>query len=254
MFLIGAAATLLLASCKSSPKAEERVCNIYGGLQDSVEAILQRHLSEYDAMDGVAIVMETNSGRIRAMVGLECREGSSYVRADSLAGIGRSSALMRTISMLAALNSAKAKQDTNEKTPMQLITLYNAIANNGKMVAPLLYDSLRQTNEGAKVSSPQMASSVNIKDIQKMQEENVTNGLGKRAHSDLFAVAGKDGTTYNKDSTLTADFCGYFPAKNTVYTVLVSVHRKEIPASGGGMAGAIFKEIAEFLYHHKDSY
>ena len=43
--MIGAAATLLLASCKSSPKAEERVCNIYGGLQDSVEAILQRHLS-----------------------------------------------------------------------------------------------------------------------------------------------------------------------------------------------------------------
>ena len=72
MFMIGAAAMLLLASCKSSPKVEERVCNIYGGLQDNVEAILQRHLSEYDAMDGVVIVMETNSGRIRGMVGLEC--------------------------------------------------------------------------------------------------------------------------------------------------------------------------------------
>ena len=67
-------------------------------------------------------------------------------------------------------------------------------------------------------------------------------------------MAGKDGTTYNKDSTLTADFCGYFPAKNPVYTVLVSVQRKEIPASGSGMAGVIFKEIAEFLYHNKDSY
>lgn len=254
MFMIGTAAMLLLASCKSSPKVEERVCNIYGGLQDNVEAILQRHLSEYDAMDGVVIVMETNSGRIRGMVGLECKDDSSYVRADSLADVRRSSALVQTVSMLAALNSGKVKQDTNEKTPMQLITLYNAIANNGKMVAPQLYDSLRQTNEEAKVSSPQMASSVNIKDIQKMLEENVTNGQGKKAQSDLFAVAGKDGTTYNKDSTLTADFCGYFPARNPVYTVLVSVHRKEIPASGGGMAGAIFKEIAEFLYHNKDSY
>ena len=93
MFMIGAAAMLVLASCKSSPKAEERVCNIYGGLQDSIEAILQRHLLEYDAMDGVAIVMETNSGRIRAMVGLECKEGSSYVRADSLAEVRHSSGL-----------------------------------------------------------------------------------------------------------------------------------------------------------------
>lgn len=45
--MIGAAAMLILASCKSSPKAKERVCNVYDGLQDSVEAILQKHLAEY---------------------------------------------------------------------------------------------------------------------------------------------------------------------------------------------------------------
>ena len=350
MFMIGAAATLLLASCKSSPKAEERVCNIYGGLQDSVVAILQKHLSKYDAMDGVAIVMETNSGRIRAMVGLECREGSSYVRADSLAGIGRSSALMRTISMLAALNSGmvtpNTKVDTEEgvyvcgkdtifdhnwrrggygeltlcqvlalgsnvgtvkavdkafadkkqffdnvkkmsfglpremeglkidscsqnvadlpwyyfalgnkeTAPIQMLTFYNAIANNGKMVAPLLYELLRPIDEDPQVLNPQIASPSSITAIREMLEENITKGLGKRAMSDLFPIEGVTGTIYNKDSTLTADFCGYFPMKNTVYTVLVSVHRKERPASGGVMAGTIFKEIAEFLYHHKDIY
>lgn len=103
---------LLVASCKSSPKAEERVCNIYDGLQDSVEAILQRHLAEYDAMEGLVLVMETYSGRIRAMVGLECKDDSSYVRADSLAGVGRSSALKRTSSMLAALTTGKVNPST----------------------------------------------------------------------------------------------------------------------------------------------
>lgn len=350
MFMIGTAAMLLLASCKSSPKAKERVCNVYGELQDSVEAILQRHLPEYDAMDGVAIVMETSSGRIRAMVGLECREGSSYVRADSLAGTRRSSALMRTISMLAALNSGKVMPDTKvdteegvyvcgkdtifdhnwrrggyggltlrqafalgsnvgtvkavdkafadkkqfidnvkkmsfglpmemeglkidscsqnvadipwygvalgniETSPMQMLTFYNTIANNGKMVAPLLYESLRPIDEGPQVLNPQIASPSSITNIRELLEENITKGLGKRAMSDLFAIEGATGTIYNKDSTLTADFCGYFPTKNSVYTVFVSVHRKERPASGGVMAGTIFKEIAEFLYRHKDSY
>ena len=108
--MIGAAA-LMLASCKYSPKAEERMCNVSGELQDSVETILQKHLLEYDAMDGVVIVMETKSGRIRAMVGLENKGDGTYVRADSLAGVGRSSALMSTVSMLAALNTGKVKPD-----------------------------------------------------------------------------------------------------------------------------------------------
>ena len=69
---------LALASCKSSPKSEERVSNINNVLQDSVEAILERHLVEYGAMDGVAIVMETESGKIRAMVGLEAKGDSTY--------------------------------------------------------------------------------------------------------------------------------------------------------------------------------
>ena len=57
-----------------------------------------------------------------------------------------------------------------------------------------------------------------------------------------------------QDGTLTADFCGYFPANNPQYTILVSVHRKEIPASGGRMSAPIFKEIAEFIYDSMNRY
>jgi len=51
------------------------VSNINNVLQDSVEAILEKHLVEYGAMDGVAIVMEMESGKIRTMVGLEAKGG-----------------------------------------------------------------------------------------------------------------------------------------------------------------------------------
>ena len=76
--LVLAIVLLALASCKSSPKSEESVSNINNVLQDSVEAILEKHLVEYDAMDGVAIVMETESGKIRARVGLEAKGDSTY--------------------------------------------------------------------------------------------------------------------------------------------------------------------------------
>lgn len=70
--------SLALASCKSSSKSEESVSNINNALQDSVEAILEKHLVEYGAMDGVAIVMEMESGKIRTMVGLEAK-GEFYL-------------------------------------------------------------------------------------------------------------------------------------------------------------------------------
>lgn len=109
--LVLAIVLLAFANCKSSSKSEESVSNINNVLQDSVEAILEKHLVEYGAMDGEAIIMETESGKIRAMVGLEAKDDSAYVRADSLAASKHSSALMRTVSVLAALNTDKVKPD-----------------------------------------------------------------------------------------------------------------------------------------------
>lgn len=94
--LMFAIVLVFLASCKSSLKAEETKSNIDGVLQDSVEAILEKRLVEYGAMDGVAIVMETESGKIRSLVGLKAKGDSVYERAASLAANKHSSALMRT--------------------------------------------------------------------------------------------------------------------------------------------------------------
>lgn len=312
-------AFLIFASCKSSPKPEEAGNNIDGLLQDSVEAILERCLVEYDAMDGVAIVMETESGKIRAKVGLEAKDDSAYARADSLAVSKHSSALMRTVSVLAALNTGKVKPDDMFDSGVGIfvydddtiydhnwrkggygeLTLRQALAYSSDVAITRAVDeafpdkkdflaSVRKMSfgqslevEGLKVDSclqdsempwcyyamgfqeitplqmlafynaiankDSIASPSSIADIRGMLEDVVSKGLAKRAMSDKIKVAGMNGTIRNEDSTLTADFCGYFPADKPKYTILVSVHRKEVPAAGGRMAGSIFKEIAEMV-------
>lgn len=323
--LVLAIALLALASCMSSPKSGESVSNINNALQDSVEAILEKHLVEYDAMDGVAIVMETETGKIRAMVGLEAKEDSAYARADSLAASKHSSALMRTVSVLAALNTGKVKPDEMFDSGVGIfvydndtiydhnwrkggygeLTLRQALAYSSDIaitravdeafpdkkdflasvrkmsfgqsleVEGLKMDSCLQDSEmpwcyyamgfqeitplqmlafyNAIANKDSIASPSSIADIRGMLEGVVSKGLAKCAMSDKVKVAGMNGTIRNEDSTLTADFCGYFPADKPKYTILVSVHRKEVPAAGGRMAGAIFREIAEFIDRCKDT-
>lgn len=323
--LVLAIALLALASCNSSPKSEERVSNINNALQDSVEAILEKHLVEFDAMDGVAIVMETETGKIRAMVGLEAKDDSAYARVDSLAASKHSSALMRTVSVLAALNTGKVKPDDMFDSGVGIfvydndtiydhnwrkggygeLTLRQALAYSSDVAITRAVDeafpdkkdflaSVRKMSfgqslevEGLKVDScvqdsempwcyyamgfqeitplqmlafynaiankDSIASPSSITDIRGMLEGVVSKGLAKRAMSDKVKVAGMNGTIRNEDSTLTADFCGYFPANKPKYTILVSVHRKEVPAAGGRMAGTIFREIAEFIGRCKDT-
>ncbi len=316
---------LALASCKSSLKSGENVSNINNVLQDSVEIILEKHLVEYGAMGGVAIIMETESGKIRAMVGLEAKDDSAYARADSLAASKHSSALMRTVSVLAALNTGKVKPDDMFDSGVGIfvydndtiydhnwrkggygeLTLRQALAYSSDVAITRAVDeafpdkkdflaSVRKMSfgqslevEGLKVDScvqdsempwcyyamgfqkitplqmlafynaiankDSIASPSSITDIRGMLEGVVSKGLAKRAMSDKVKVAGMNGTIRNEDSTLIADFCGYFPADKPKYTILVSVHRKEVPAAGGRMAGTIFREIAEFIDRCKDT-
>lgn len=317
--------SLALASCMSSPKSGESVSNIHNVLQDSVEAILEKHLVEYGAMDGVAIIMEAESGKIRAMVGLEAKDDSAYARADSLAASKHSSALMRTVSVLAALNTGKVKPDDMFDSGVGIfvygndtiydhnwrkggygeLTLRQALAYSSDIAITRAVDeafpdkkdflaSVRKMSfghslevEGLKVDSclqdsempwcyyamgfqkitplqmlafynaiankDSIASLSSIADIRGMLEGVVSKGLAKRAMSDKVKVAGMNGTIRNEDNTLTADFCGYFPVDKPKYTILVSVHRKELPAAGGRMAGTIFREIAEFIDRCKDT-
>lgn len=136
--------------------------------------------------------------------------------------------------------------------PIQMLTFYNAIANNGKMVKPTL-----KTGE-IEIINPQIASPQNIQNMQTVLRHVVSQGLGRKAGSSILPVAGKTGTSlieeydyYNEVGTPLANyqlaFCGYFPADEPKYSIIVSMNKLGLPASGGGMAGVVFHNIVEWM-------
>jgi len=138
-------------------------------------------------------------------------------------------------------------------TPIQMLTFYNAIANNGKMVKPTL-----KTGE-IEIINPQIASKDNIKKMQVILEHVVSQGLGRKAGTPILKVAGKTGTsqvgeydfgedTYVNEYQLA--FCGYFPADAPKYSIIVSMNKLGLPASGGGMAGVVFHDIMNWIITH----
>lgn len=138
-------------------------------------------------------------------------------------------------------------------TPVQMLTFYNAIANNGKMVKPTL-----QTGE-IEIINPQIASKANIDSMQVALEHVISQGLGRKAGTPYLRVAGKTGTCivgeyeYGGDSyadEFQVAFCGYFPADAPRYSMIVSMNKLGLPASGGGMAGAVFHDIVEWMISH----
>jgi len=72
--------------------------------------------------------------------------------------------------------------------------------------------------------------------------------LGNKANSNKAEVAGKNGAIPIGENSYNVDFCGYFPVDSPQYTVIVSLQKEGLPASGGGMAAPIFKEIAEYIF------
>ena len=138
-------------------------------------------------------------------------------------------------------------------TPIQMLTFYNAIANDGKMVKPTL-----KTGE-IEIINPQIAFKDNIKRMQTVLDHVVSQGLGKKAGTDIIRVAGKTGTAQIKEydygegvyvSEYHLVFCGYFPAEKPKYSMIVSMNKLGLPASGGGMAGALFHNIMEWMITH----
>jgi len=134
-------------------------------------------------------------------------------------------------------------------TPIQMLTFYNAIANNGKMVKPTLVPGTTE------VINEQIAKKENVALMQQTLEHVVSQGLGRKAGSTNFKVAGKTGTSqvneyYDGDNTVSeyqVAFCGFFPADAPKYSMIVSMNKLGLPASGGGMAGTLFHDISEYL-------
>ena len=100
----------------------------------------------------------------------------------------------------------------------------------------------------------QLASKENIAIIQQLLVQKVKDGLAHRAYSDKVSIAGEQGTAIvKKDRNNTIyclQFCGYYPSDNPQYSIIVSLNKRGLPASGS-VAGEIAKQIVELLFRTK---
>ena len=333
----------IFTSCQCRQQVTLPISTIDSTLQVNATAILESKLSEINAQSGQVIIMEVQTGQIKALVGLTRKDSTNYQSCENFS-VWQSTGLMHPISLLAALETGKVKLSdkvdtgngiyqihgrelkdhnwhrggygeltiqeglaassniaiykTMEKafgdnpqtffdllanmsygkpdsingiaslqpykiteknitwncigyeqliSPIQVLTFYNAIANNGKMIQPQLY------KDSVVVINPQIASRASIDSLKKALVFNITDGLGQPAKSDKVVVAGIQGTSSlstNEDSTkdmYAVEFCGYFPTDNPKYSIIVSINKAGLPASGGLMAGDVFKKIVDYI-------
>ena len=146
--------------------------------------------------------------------------------------------------------------------PLNLLTFYNAIANNGVSIRPKFVKAAVKDGEIVKeypteVINPKICSDKTLAQIREILQKVVGEGLAKPAGSKQFHVSGKTGTAqisqgaagYKAGVTnYLVSFCGYFPSEAPKYSMIVSIQKPGPTASGGLMAGSVFSKIAERVY------
>lgn len=149
-------------------------------------------------------------------------------------------------------------------TPMQTLTFYNAIANDGEMVKPRLIKEVREGNRvvkrfGKEVINPSICSQRTVDMVRELMKEVVEKkyGTGHGLYSKNFSMAGKTGTTQknyvDKDPDKLAyisSFAGYFPADDPKYSCIVVIHEpdKKIGIYGADVSGPVFKSMAQKIH------
>jgi cell division protein FtsI (penicillin-binding protein 3) len=148
-------------------------------------------------------------------------------------------------------------------TPLQMLAFYNSVANNGKMIAPILVKEIRRLGNTveqfqARVINEKVCSDATLGKMRSLLEGVVTEGTAKNViKNSLYTVAGKTGTAqiangasgYGVKKTYQASFCGYFPANQPKYAMIVVINH---PTAGSYLAalvaGPVFREIADRVY------
>jgi cell division protein FtsI (penicillin-binding protein 3) len=148
-------------------------------------------------------------------------------------------------------------------SPLHTLTLYNAIANDGKMMKPYLVNSIQSDGIILQQFEPTVIDkSICKPEVAKAARESmemvVTEGTGRPAFKNMpFAVAGKTGTAHVADGNIKyghgvyqASFVGYFPANNPQYSCIVVIRTRPHAAMhyGGQLGAPVFREVATKLY------
>lgn len=149
-----------------------------------------------------------------------------------------------------------------ELTPLQLLTFYNAVANDGRMMKPMFVREIRQGGNVIKsfepeTINPSIASKETIRKARTMLEGVVLRGTAAALKNPVYTVGGKTGTAqiakpgvgFNKED-YQASFIGYFPTDQPRYTCIVVVYNPRIKGKyyGGLVAAPVFSDIADKVY------
>ena len=149
-------------------------------------------------------------------------------------------------------------------TPLQTLTFYNAVANDGEMLKPRFLRQVKELDREIEsfekvVRVKKIASDATIKKAQKLLENVVEHGTGKGMYSKYFSMAGKTGTArtdysnfekWKKDKKYVSSFAGYFPVENPKYSCIVVIHKPSIKVGfyGADVTGPVFKRIAQKIF------
>jgi cell division protein FtsI (penicillin-binding protein 3) len=148
-------------------------------------------------------------------------------------------------------------------TPLQTLTFYNAVANNGEMVRPQLVSEIKEWNKTIKkfdkqIINPRICSEETILKLKDVLLNVVKRGTGSKLYSKNFSMAGKTGTAQvnyasngGRDKYYASSFVGYFPAEKPKYSCIVVVHKPNTSNNnyfGADVAGPVFKRIAQKIF------
>jgi cell division protein FtsI (penicillin-binding protein 3) len=147
-------------------------------------------------------------------------------------------------------------------SPMRTCMIYNAVANNGKMMKPYLVSAIREYGKDVVQIKPTVveeaiADSVTIAQLRACAEEVVLSGTAKTYKSPFYSMAGKTGTaqvadkgTTYRDGVYQGSFVGYVPADKPKYTIAVVVRTRKGSSAyyGGTIAAPVFKMIADRIF------
>ncbi len=145
-------------------------------------------------------------------------------------------------------------------TPLQILTFYNAVANNGCMMQPRLVKAVMENGDilksyGNKTLIRSICSNRTLRKAHSMLEGVIERGTGVGLRSTTYKIAGKTGTAQvanknigYKQKVYQASFVGYFPADAPKYSCIVVVNKPLGDYYGASVAGPVFKQIADYVY------
>lgn len=150
-------------------------------------------------------------------------------------------------------------------TPLQLLTFYNAVANDGRMMKPYIVQRTEHYGEVIKEFKPltikrNIASKNTIRKAKELLREVVKTGTARNISTDNYPIAGKTGTAQlnyhkfraSKGIRHQAGFCGFFPADNPVYSCIVVISEPERGGyHGAEVAAPVFRQIADKCFAMK---